>query len=141
MEITVKNSTKFGLITVDGKMLSNYDKSYDHTKAKAGDVLEVEIKTSKAGKDYINKIKERKHLVQTASVVPQPAKTVATQTATVVKPRDFDKEAQGKTRCALYEAALGSPILAQMLVGSTKEEAKALIKEFVEDGFDVVFGK
>jgi hypothetical protein len=125
MEITVKNAMKFGVSTTDGRLLSNYDKSYDHTKAKAGDILDVDIKVSKAGKEYINKVKERKHLVQTA---------------TVVKGRDFDAEARGKTRCAAFGDALSSPSLANFSVGMSEEEFLQLVERVAERQVKYTFG-
>lgn len=54
------------------------------------------------------------------------------------KQRDFDKEARGKTRCALYEAALMSPAIAGMQWNGTAE-FKKLIREMADDGVAYTF--
>lgn len=63
---------------------------------------------------------------------PAPAVSATAEVKATYKQRDFDAEARGKTRCALYAAALGSTLLQQW--AGTKEEYKALLKEFAEEG-------
>ncbi len=52
------------------------------------------------------------------------------------KSRDFDKEARGKTLCALYEAGLSSPWLAQI---QDEKEYLATMDRVVQHCFDEVF--
>lgn len=49
------------------------------------------------------------------------------------KPRDFDKEARGKTRCVQFEAALMSPAIAGMSFKNMKEYL-ALVREAADEG-------
>lgn len=49
------------------------------------------------------------------------------------KPRDFDKEARGKTRCVQFEAALMSPAIAGMQF-NTMEEYLKLVKQAADAG-------
>jgi len=61
----------------------------------------------------------------------EPAK--AAPTAGGYKPRDFDKEARGKTRCVQFEAALKSPAIAGMAFKNMKEYL-ALCREAADEG-------
>ncbi len=54
------------------------------------------------------------------------------------KPRDFDKEARGKTRCVMYAAALGSMALAGAK-WKTTDDLKKLIREMADDGVTYSF--
>lgn len=55
------------------------------------------------------------------------------------KPRDFDAEARGKTRCVQFEAALMSPAIAGMKF-DTMEQYLALVKQAAEAGVAYTFG-
>lgn len=56
------------------------------------------------------------------------------------KPRDFDAEARGKTRCVQYEAALMSPAIAGMKF-DTMDQYLALVKQAAEAGVKYTFGE
>jgi hypothetical protein len=56
------------------------------------------------------------------------------------KARDYDGEARGKTRCALYEAALQSPVIANFtMTCNGLEEALKLVEDAANAGFKYVF--
>lgn len=56
------------------------------------------------------------------------------------KARDYDAEARGKTRCAMYEAALMSPVVANLvLTVNGLEKALEVVKQAADAGFDYVF--
>lgn len=55
------------------------------------------------------------------------------------KTRDFDAEAKGKTRCAMYGQALVSPALAGMRWDSMEEFLK-LVRTIADDGVAYTFG-
>jgi hypothetical protein len=56
------------------------------------------------------------------------------------KPRDFDQEARGKTKCVQFEAALMSPAIAGMAF-KTMAEYLALVKEAADAGVKYTFGE
>lgn len=56
------------------------------------------------------------------------------------KPRDYDAEARGKTRCAQHEAALMSPAIAGMQF-NTMEEYLKLVKQAADAGVAYSFGE
>lgn len=61
-------------------------------------------------------------------------------TGSSYKSRDFDAEARGKTRCAMYEAALQSPVVANLvLTVNGLEKALEVVKQAADAGFDYVF--
>ena len=67
--------------------------------------------------------------------------TAPVQAATApkyAKPRDFDKEARGKTRCVQFEAALMSPAIAGMAF-KTMKEYLALVREAADEGVKYSF--
>lgn len=58
--------------------------------------------------------------------------------------RDFNAEARGKTRCALYQAALQSQILAQLFYAKASidlDEVKKVARELADDGVKYTFGE
>jgi hypothetical protein len=68
---------------------------------------------------------------------PAPdAKTVAP--VKYAKPRDFDKEAKGKTKCKMWEASLQSPAIAGMAFKNMKEYL-ALVREAADEGVKYSF--
>lgn len=56
------------------------------------------------------------------------------------KPRDFDAEARGKTRCVQHEAALMSPAIAGMK-WSTMEEYLKLVRQAADAGVAYTFNE
>lgn len=56
------------------------------------------------------------------------------------KPRDFDAEARGKTRCVQFEAALMSPALAGLKF-NTLEEFLVLVRQTADAGVKYTFGE
>ena len=56
------------------------------------------------------------------------------------KPRDFDAEARGKTRCVQFQSALESPAIAGMKF-RTMEEYLALCKQAADFGTNYTFGE
>ncbi len=72
-----------------------------------------------------------------SAVAPIAEKTQTTKelkASSPLKSRDFDAEARGKTRCALYGAALASPVL-QLLPGiKTLEDIKRAVRDLAADG-------
>ena len=74
--------------------------------------------------------------LQTPKEVAAPVPT--TKVGTPYKPRDFDKEARGKTRCVQFEAALMSPAIAGMPF-KTMKEYLALVREAADEGLKYSF--
>lgn len=112
-----------------------------------GNSYSVEIETvQKDGRTYHNIVK-----VETNGKVATPAPTAATKseakeapasTGSSYKQRDFDAEARGKTRCAMYEAALQSPVVANLvLTVNGLEKALEVVKQAADAGFEYVFPK
>lgn len=60
--------------------------------------------------------------------------------AKAYKPRDFDAEARGKTRCVQFQSALESPAIAGMKF-STMEQYLALVRQAAEAGVKYTFGE
>lgn len=56
------------------------------------------------------------------------------------KPRDFDKEARGKTRCACFNAAITSPSIAGLQF-KTLEDLLELVKKAADEGVKYSFGE
>ncbi len=69
--------------------------------------------------------------LQTPKEVAAPVPT--TKVGTPYKPRDFDKEARGKTRCVQFEAALMSPAIAG-LPFKTLDEYLELVRKAADAG-------
>lgn len=67
-------------------------------------------------------------------------KDTTTKTSGGYKPRDFDAEARGKTRCVQFEAALMSPAIAGMKF-DTMEQFLALVRQAAEAGVAYTFGE
>lgn len=67
-----------------------------------------------------------------------PGTTPAPEQPKAYKPRDFDEEARGKTRCVMYAAALGSMAIAGMKWSNT-DELKKFIREMADDGVKYSF--
>lgn len=137
--ITIDTVTKYGG-RVNGKNY-NLSKNYTGPVLQALKTYEAEIYTSAQGAKYINKIlREIEGVAERETVaVPTPAPTapVAATNTHVYKARDFDKEARGKTRCALYEAALASPFLMQSKDSEEfKRRADELVAYFVSKVFE-----
>lgn len=65
--------------------------------------------------------------------VAPKSETVKTIEKAQYKPRDFDKEARGKTRCVQFEAALMSPAIAGMQF-NTMEEYLKLVRQAADAG-------
>lgn len=67
-----------------------------------------------------------------------PVEKAETWIEKAYKPRDFDAEARGKTRCVMYAAALQS-----MAVAGTKwknlDDLKKIIRELADDGVKYSF--
>lgn len=87
----------------------------------------------------------------TASVPPTDSGTAAaidrltkaqpkSETSSGYKPRDFDAEARGKTRCVQFEAALMSPALAGAKWDSI-DEFLALCRKAADAGVAYTFGE
>ena len=74
--------------------------------------------------------------LQTPKEVVAPV--ITTKVGTPYKPRDFDKEARGKTRCVQFEAALMSPAIAGMSFKTMKEHL-ALVREAADEGLKYSF--
>ncbi len=68
-----------------------------------------------------------------------PSKEQAETQNKAYKPRDFEEEARGKTRCLMYAHALGSMAIAG-LKWSTQEELMQIIRKFADDGVKYSFG-
>lgn len=67
-------------------------------------------------------------------------KTAAKPTPANYKPRDFDAEARGKTRCVQFEAALMSPAIAGMPF-KDMQEYLTLVRQAAEAGVAYTFGE
>ena len=105
----------------------------------AGVTYDADIYTSDGGAKYINSAK----LVDSVKPVAEaPKKVLPVSKASPVSAystgRDFDKEARGKTKCALYEAVLSGPLLT---IVADDEEFKARADALVSHFFDRVFDK
>lgn len=128
---------------VNGTFYS-YSKNFkDQVKVVPGANLEVEIWQSDSGKNYINKIVAVVPSAPVSAPVATPAAEPKAKKANPYKAgvaagsgRDFDAEARGKTRCALFMAAIQSPAVAAL---TTPEEISKLAIELSNIGFDYVF--
>lgn len=78
----------------------------------------------------------------TDAAVDRLTKTIAKSAApsNAYKPRDFDAEAKGKTRCVQFEAALMSPAIAGMKF-ETMDEYLKLVREAADAGVAYSFEK
>lgn len=70
--------------------------------------------------------------------VPQTAAPSPAYTEKKYAGRDFEKEARGKTRCAMFEAALASPAIAGMKF-DTMEQYLALVEQAANRGVAYTF--
>lgn len=111
-----------------------------------GDIVELELAEWEfKGKTGVNVVKVTVQ-GKTKVEIPKPVEVKPTLTAQVaviqnssVKARDFDAEARGKTRCAVFCAALQSPTLIQY-AGNDPESFLALVKKISEEGVKYSFG-
>jgi len=117
-----------------GGAFYSYSKNFkDQAKVVPGATLEIETWISDSGKKYVNKVLGTKEI---AAAAPAKAAKAPAPKADAFKPRDFDAEARGKTRCALFEAALQSPALNGMTdVGEIVE----MVTKLSNAGFAYVF--
>lgn len=68
----------------------------------------------------------------------KPVEAKAVPSTSGYKPRDFDAEARGKTRCVQFEAALMSPAIAGLKF-DTLEQFLALVEKAAEAGVRYTF--
>lgn len=141
----INNKAKFGkgsLLTTDGTWVNVGDKSKaEITDFIKGRAYEVEMLTSDTGNKYVLEAKEigrdNTPLHAEAPVgsleVKNPLSTVDTYV-----PRDFNAEARGKTKCALFGNALQSPLMTSV---QTVDEGIALAIKLADAGMDYVFPK
>ena len=99
-------------------------------KASTTPIVEAEVKDTKPESGAVAAIARLK--------TAKPAETKATPTAGGYKPRDFDAEARGKTRCVQFEAALMSPAIAGLKF-DTLEQFLALVEKAAEAGVRYTF--
>lgn len=144
----IEKVSTYGIVSGD-KFYSVYDAVNTPAKLKVGMLIEAELKTSKKGVEYINKLTIKGDAPKTEAPKPAPV-TVKKETPKaeaakpVVRPepkaRDFDAEARGKTRCAMFEAALQSPVVAQLcLTVNGLDAALEMVKKAADQGFAYVF--
>lgn len=69
-----------------------------------------------------------------------PTEKTTCSTAAAYKPRDFDEEARGKTRCVQFEAALMSPAIAGLKFDNLNEYL-VLVKKAADAGVAYTFGE
>lgn len=109
----------------------------DFEAGKTYDVLtEPWAKGEKSGVNIVQNLGEtRLAAIKKSIEIPERKQVEIPQIKTAG--RDFDKEARGKTKCALYEAALQSPYLATV----AKDQADFLAKAdtLVEHCFNQIF--
>lgn len=116
-----KKGDKFnGSVAIGGNWY-NFKKGVDHSGISKGDTVKLELG------EWEFKGKTGKNIVSWSSVdnpvhrEPKEEIIKAVNKETAIKGRDFDAEARGKTRCAMFAAALSSPALAQFVSGSVNE--------------------
>jgi hypothetical protein len=126
--ITVDRVGPYGIMV--GQEWLGLEKSLTPQMFVKGVTYEIEVTKSAKGKRFIQK----------AIPVQLEVKPEAKGNAVVVKPsvagRDFQGEAEGKTRCALLEALLSNPAL----VNIETQNLEQVIK-LANDGFKYVFGR
>lgn len=142
---------KFGeQVKYNGQYYS-YGKFYKGSKLKAGKSYTLDLFVSEKGNRYINKVisngdgevkkspkRGRKPKVTAETYTSVTGTNIVTPT--VVKIRDFDAEARGKTRCALMEATLQSPLLPLMVTNPhDSDEVKRVAELLCNMGFVYVF--
>lgn len=107
--VHVKELSRYGFRTPDGKPVNWSTKLSEEEKGKVvpGASYEMTLYISDKGARYANTVGK-----QVGEVVAPPkvdkAVVESPRKQLDVKPRDFDKEARGKTRCALLEAVLSN---------------------------------
>lgn len=72
-------------------------------------------------------------LNKTLSITPTETSSTLGSPAKAYQPRDFDKEARGKVKCVMFEAALQSPAIAGLKF-STLEEFLMLVEKAADAG-------
>lgn len=123
-EITVGQLSKFGFQTPEGEYV-NFSKLFkDHELVQPNTVLSADVYTAPSGKRYLNKVFSTIKADGGAAVaVAEKPKAKAKKAVDSVNvpaisplaekpaytPRDFDKEARGKTMAMMVSAALQAP--------------------------------
>jgi hypothetical protein len=146
--ITITELSKYGVRI--GNTYYNYGKKWDTTVTLApGLTYVVEIWSSASGKKYMNKLVQGPLDNAAPVAVPVAAPALVSVVSAAVpasshvgKPsgsRDFDAEARGKTRCALYAAAIQSP--AAPVLAATEQELINFAKRVANEGVRFTFGE
>jgi len=135
--VQIKQLTKYGFQLEDGSYVnwSKNLKDTDKLKVVPGASLEIELYISDKGSKYANSIGAQVGEVKAppkTEMKEKPGVATYQKVSAALAPRDFDKEARGKTRCALLEALWSNP--------STDTSNKEDVFKLVEAGVAFVFG-
>lgn len=113
--VKVKALSRYGFQIEDGSYVNwgKFVKEEDKGKVVPGGSYEMELYISDKGSKNVNKVGEQVGTIPVpseATRVAQSAVTYEPKARPAASPvgRDFDKEARGKTRCALLEALLSN---------------------------------
>lgn len=109
--VAVKALSKYGFQLTDGSYVNwgKFVKDEDKSRVVPGASYEVEMYISDKGSKSANSIGRQVGVTADVPAVRATAPHAASQV--VVKARDFDAEARGKTRCALLQGLLANPSL------------------------------
>lgn len=105
-----------------------------------GNSYNVEIETTdKGGRSYHDIVKVEVSQAPATAPAAAPAAKAAPEAGSY-KARDYDAEARGKTRCAMYEAALQSPVVANLVMAvNGLDKALEVVKKAADAGYEYVF--
>lgn len=139
MLITVAAKSKYGVLDSNSNQWFNGSKVVPITTLEKGLSYKIETadRTGKDGKMYKDIVKAEK---VDAPKVEKPVAKPDYKGNSNSGGRDFNKEAEGKTRCSMYEAALASPIVAHYCMSvESLTEALKLVEKVADEGFKYVF--
>lgn len=109
--VQVAELSRYGFKTAKGVYVnwSKGTKQADKDKVVPGAVFEMELYVSDKGAHYVNSV--GKQMDDVPGAVPSVITPKLSQTHPPTVGRDFDKEARGKTRCALLQGLLANSAL------------------------------
>lgn len=140
--VHVEGLSKFGF-KANGVYYNWSGKLDEDAKGKVvpGGTYDMTIYVSDGGKKYVNAVlgagKPTAAPATRADISKPSPVDIGPVAVSTYTGRDFDKEARGKTKCAVFCAALQSPFAATF---GTQKELEAFIGEMVELGVKTSFG-